>query len=115
MTEKEQIKLWVAELRSGKYKQIRGWLNACGGYCCFGVACKILIPEPLLIISSHSNTISGGYPSDQTHAPKWLKELNLDFIKKSGQALSHINDNTDFTFDEIADLIELVYIHKALD
>lgn len=114
MTKEEQIKVWVSELRSGKYKQIKGWLNACGGYCCFGVACKTLIPEPLLIMSKYSDTINGAYPSDQPHAPKWLKEINLDFIEKTSQSLSHINDNTDFTFDEIADLIELVYIHKAL-
>lgn len=49
-----------------------------------------------------------------------------DFKRKTGFALSELNDGdflTDkivhstqkrFTFDEIADLIELVYIHKAL-
>ena len=41
--------------------------------------------------------------------------LNVDFNIKSGRSLSNLNDGLDFTFDEIADLIELVYVHRALD
>jgi len=35
---KEFATKWVAELRSGKYKQVKSSLFDCGGYCCLGVA-----------------------------------------------------------------------------
>lgn len=40
---KENLRKWVAALRSGNYKQARGYLRPSddSGYCCLGVACEI--------------------------------------------------------------------------
>lgn len=39
--QREHRKIWVAALRSGKYRQVRGALSDKGGMCCLGVACEI--------------------------------------------------------------------------
>lgn len=39
--QKENIKLWLAALRSGEYKQATGVLNNGNGFCCLGVACDV--------------------------------------------------------------------------
>lgn len=40
-------KRWVAALESGEWKQTKGTLHRKGGgYCCLGVACKLLLGEP---------------------------------------------------------------------
>lgn len=36
---------WVKALRSGKYEQTTGSLNNSSGYCCLGVACRIVHPR----------------------------------------------------------------------
>ena len=37
----EDVKIWIAALRSGKYKQSRTALNGRDGFCCLGVLCDI--------------------------------------------------------------------------
>lgn len=32
---------WIAALRSGEFKQTRGYLKDDAGYCCLGVLCKV--------------------------------------------------------------------------
>jgi hypothetical protein len=48
-----------------------------------------------------------------------LKKINLDFDLKTNHTLSELNDGNNnlglqFGFQEIADLLELVYIHNIL-
>lgn len=108
------IKKWCAALRSGKYKQTTGSLQNLQGYCCLGVACKIFISETDLT-TGPSSTIRGSMPDEQRHAPKWLKDINESFFNKTAGYLSSFNDAEWLTFDEIADLLEAVYIHKVLE
>lgn len=110
------IQKWCVALRSGKYNQTRGSLNDARGYCCLGVACKIFIPSKLQY--KPVGYIYGISPNQQIHSPYWLKNINSDFNQKTGESLSNLNDifsetNSSFNFNEIADLLELVYIHKA--
>ena len=37
----ENVQKWIAALRSGKYKQTRGYLKDVNGFCCLGVASDI--------------------------------------------------------------------------
>jgi hypothetical protein len=106
---------WTSALRSGKYEQIYGSLNNKRGYCLLGVACSIFIPQSQLIRSSNGKFLYGHVPDDQKSAPKWLCDISLDFHSKTGVLLTVINDVWRYSFDEIADLLELVYIHKAFD
>lgn len=124
---KQQIKDWCAALRSGQYEQGKGYLQQAEEYCCLGVACKIFIPKKKLKVDEFSKTITGILPDDQRHAPQWLIDIsNINFNKDRNKNLkkidnrfsiylSTLNDNEGLTFDEIADVLELIYIHKALD
>ncbi len=111
---KRQLKKWIAALDSGEYKQGHGKLQSTFGFCCLGVACKVLIPLDKQARYSNGQ-LYGGYHESQRSAPEWLKNINNDFANKTGERLSVFNDCRDFTFPEIATLLELVYIHKILD
>lgn len=114
MITKQNALKWTAALRSGKYQQTKFKLQDQRGYCCLGVACDVFIPKNK--IEKYSNGMMIGlFTNNQPHCPDWLRGLNVDFNIKSGRSLSNLNDGLDFTFDEIADLIELVYVHRALD
>lgn len=108
-----QIEKWCTALRSGRFKQTSGKLQDEKGYCCLGVACRVFLPNPKL-----KHGILNGYiidKEDQPKAPEWLLLINNAFAKKMGIALDLLNDGEKLTFDEIADCLELVFIHKALD
>lgn len=108
------IKKWIDALRSGEYKQTKGCLENNDGNCCLGVAVRVIVPNKNL-------NLDGQYlygvcinNQDQPEAPEWLKNIQYDFASKSGTGLIRLNDEANFTFDEIADLLQLVYIEKAL-
>ncbi len=110
----KQLKNWIAALDSGEYKQSAYRLQSESGYCCLGVACKVLIPDDKII--KCNGLISGTTPHHHyLYSPKWLNEINKDFANKTGGYLTDLNDSMEYTFPEIATLLELVYIHKMLD
>lgn len=109
----KELKKWIAALDSGNYSQTKNTLEDEYGYCCLGVACKVLIPEEN--IEYYLGYLSGSLPIDQSYAPQWLKDLNGLFGKKTGTALSELNDYKNMSFGEIATCLELVFIHKMLD
>jgi hypothetical protein len=110
----KQLKKWIAALDSGEYKQSIGRLQGPNGYCCLGVATKCLVPLSQIEID-HEGYLIGTVPFDQKSAPKWLKEISLDFNKQTGYHLTSLNDVYGYSFTEIATLLELIYIHKILD
>lgn len=110
----DEFNTWIAALRSGEYKQGRGCLQSEDGYCCLGVACKALIPEDKLELND-DGFLNAGYPLSQPNAPEWLKNINVDFSKKAGRSLDVLNDCEGFTFDEIADVLEAVYVHGVME
>lgn len=104
--EKEQVLKWLEALRSGKYKQTTGTLQDENGFCCLGVACKILIPNDNLIVWGNSNMIKGTVPSHQPNSPRWLFNINTYFDKKGFGSITILNDIDKKNFNEIADFIE---------
>ena len=110
-----EIKLWVKALRSGKYKQGKGALQNRDGFCCLGVACKVLIPKGKLKYREGAY-IYGGLPDEQGSSPKWLKRINNEVFLTFNISLVTLNDSDKFfSFDEIADLIQAVYLLKVLE
>lgn len=121
------IKKWVKALRSGKYKQGQDALQSEKGYCCLGVACEIFIPKSKQNLDAEGY-LAGYYPHNQPNVPKWLSSIDETIINDTMAAtneisgyerytrrfISVLNDSLNYTFDEIADCLELVYIHKAL-
>jgi len=109
----KQIKKWVFALRSGDYKQTTDALQDKNGYCCLGVACKVFIPKNKLVFQN--GFLKGSIPEFfQINTPKWLKDIDFTFDKLTEKSLPVLNDIDNLTFDEIADCLELVYIHKIL-
>lgn len=109
----KQVKKWVIALRSGKYKQSTHKLQNKKGYCCLGVACDIFIPKNKKQ-TDIDGILLGEFPKLQHYSPPWLKTINEVTGDKIGITLSRLNDQEKYSFNEIADVIELVYIHKAL-
>lgn len=95
---------WVDALRSGEYKQTKGTLRReyCEGkvgYCCLGVAAALFEGGP----------IRGGTLFSCPITYNALKMKSADgLIGYYGFAtsLANLNDNNNFTFSEIADIIE---------
>lgn len=110
---KRQAQKWANALRSGKYKQTTGVLQDHLGYCCLGVACDIFIPAKEQL-RDDNNYLEGGLPRHQVSVPEWLRDINTDLERKLGTSFSAANDSYGYSFDEIADIIELVYVHKAI-
>lgn len=111
---KKEITNWCNALRSGEYKQTRGALQDEDGFCCLGVLCKTQIPEDKLKFRYSSSYLYGVVSSCQPNAKKWMKGIDTSFEELTSQDLIDLNDNLNFTFDEIADLLEAVYIHEVL-
>jgi hypothetical protein len=113
----DYAKRWVAELRSGKYKQCKSYLatEVTKGeprYCCLGVACEILKDELDLAVEEQQNCKS--YDKTWTSLPnKVMDALDIrnsmgGFIDENGskRCLVNLNDYEGNTFAEIADVIE---------
>jgi hypothetical protein len=119
--QKKTIQKWCDALRSGEYEQGRGKLQSGDNeFCCLGVACKTFIPNSALItlpdcaLIHKTPYLSGALPSSQTSSPLWLLEVNDDLSYLTGKTLSSLNDIYEYNFNEIADTLEAVYIHKVL-
>jgi hypothetical protein len=104
----KDFKKWIKALRSGEFKQTQAVLNDEDGFCCLGVACKLFIKEKDILRCD--GYLDGHLPEDQ-NAPKWLKYINNNFLQKTSIRLSDMNDS-DYSFDEIADLLEITYLEK---
>jgi hypothetical protein len=127
---KKNIIKWVKALRSGNYKQTTNALQDDCGYCCLGVACDLFIKPSLLILKDNTE-ILGNIPSQQDAAPEWLKEFTDHFYNITKVHITTLNDSgflvssnpltmhpiytKRFSFDEIADVLEAVYVLKVLD
>jgi len=111
----EDAEKWVEALRSGKYKQCQRRLRKEGGFCCLGVLDEIF---PSLNLSYGSMHALKNYEKiGLSSAGGYLKDVSLFRLNDHGLT----PDTTDieelqgrpFTFDEIADVIQLKYVHKA--
>lgn len=114
---KRDIERWIAALRSGKYKQGKGQLQSDTGFCCLGVACKINRFNKRV---RKNGQLDGVVPhvDNQPNAPEWLLDVDGRFAWKTGLNLWYLNDggaDSQYTFDEIADLLQAVYIEGVLD
>ena len=114
---RENVRLWVDALRSGKFKQTTTTLASRPkgnghrySYCCLGVACEIS-GVAKATRSTGNKKVEKGYDGEHGTLPYsvrgWLglSDANpeLAYVEES---LVSINDNHGATFDEIADLIE---------
>ena len=117
-------KLWVENLRSGEYKQLKGHLSDDEAYCCLGLACELAIKNGLNITRTcvtvdGYNLIAFGHQTKTLpyEVAAWLgfrvgdvvgsftKENDGDTLNSDSECLSRLNDSGK-SFAEIADVIE---------
>lgn len=125
---------WVAELRSGKYKQTKHVLKKNGGFCCLGVLCEIaikegVIPKPVLKAddtATEKRWFYGPGDGDAGALPNevrtWagMTAANGRIKDFHGVTLASLNDEgtvvdgneiSSLNFDEIADVIQILGEH----
>jgi len=110
---KDIAKKWVDALRSGEYKQGKGYLkNAAGEYCCLGVLCEV-VGEKFTLFQGEPSYRCGINSHNLYLPPEIVAKAGLrtsnGFISKSGtyaySNLADMNDNC-MSFEYIADVIE---------
>jgi len=103
----EEVRTWVANLRSGNFKQGNGYLNANESYCCLGVLGKDnLVPAD---IGHPMYAVEGYMASSQcTLSGNTLTGSHVEFkMPHRLQARYYgLNDSEEKSFAEIADAIE---------
>lgn len=109
--------LWVAALRSGKYRQTVGTLEDAEGFCCLGVACRVAMDHGLFL-DRKSKDGAVYYNDEDCYLPdevvKWLGLGSMtgtlvEVIRENGMAVESIadcNDTLGWSFNQIADAIE---------
>lgn len=114
----EVKQLWVAALRSGKYEQTHNRLRVNDKYCCLGVLCEVAIKQGLDLDRVQSSTDSAtwlydGYDGylppkvlDWAGLPDRNPEVEIKVGDNYRTSLADANDNLEYDFNQIADLIE---------
>lgn len=116
---KTHAQKWIDALRSGKYKQgIEGHLRSRSGYCCLGVLDEIF-PKLGLAGGSPTGLLRAyriGLHSTCGHLEDNVQSNSFACLNDKGtyfeQGKGYITLGR-FTFDEIADIIQLKYIEGA--
>jgi len=127
---KKKIKdLWVEALRSGKYRQGKGYLNNNGRYCCLGVLCELALKAGVLkekfrmmgrTYYYRTGEVSGKEGAAILVPSKVMEWAGLksasgsvsgkSLVKRDNNVkfygLDALNDDGGAKFDEIADVIE---------
>lgn len=131
ITPQEFIREWVHELRDGDYQQGRGYLHRVGtedeteAFCCLGVACELGVKYGLVqrygpdsgvelvdhyaFVGANDDTTSSVLPAGFAD---WLG-LGIDpqvLVGGERRHLSSLNDNDDWPFAKLADVIEETYL-----
>lgn len=111
MSEKLNLEVkakWLAALRSGEYKQGRGFLQRDGKFCCLGVLCDLHDKETGGEGWKSNNSCVKSYQGAQYMAPltvaRWAG-IEADLSRDSVYLWASLNDEGK-TFAEIADIIE---------
>jgi len=115
MSVQENRKKWIEALRSGEYRQTKEVLcDGDGNYCCLGVLCNMYERETGKVLPSNNSGVYNVYEDTLEELPEvmeWvgLKEVTGGFKRKDDLpdiCLAGLNDECDWNFHQIADLIE---------
>lgn len=130
---KENVAKLVAALRSGEYKQATLKLRRDEGYCCLGVACDVsklgkwekgeywhyVINDGVEVLESEMNllpkTVAESLDIKEGGLFRYYYPNGREFMQWS---LTELNDSYQFTFSQIADILEsecLVFLKPGDD
>ena len=120
MTTDEAWDLWLKQLRDPSAKKAIRQLESAktGGRCCLGHACFVLLPPQSRETNQYDEVLYDGYKA--LFPPSLAKLLNVTrgvkfvhpiVISKDGDeveviSITGINDGTDYTLFQIADILE---------
>jgi hypothetical protein len=102
----QYVKKWLTALRSGKYPQVKNLLQTYEGYCCLGVACKIL-PYEKIMSQTREGCILGAFIDDQSFdVQDFFERININHSHPIAfkrdynnvvdiRALTELNDDLD--------------------
>lgn len=110
------VRKWVAALRSGQYQQGREFLRSNDKFCCWGVACEISglgkwsVPtQPQSVQAFDAGNLVPMIGNPPVKVIDWVGEefeQSIVFSRLQEFDLIALNDCEEFTFDQIADVIE---------
>lgn len=123
---KENVRKWVDALRSGEYEQTTGRLRDDAGFCCLGVACDLYGKEKN-VAWEEDGVFLGRNDLLPPAVREWLgldrNNPELAYISPGDDDIvvgtssygvylpaSELNDDYGWTFEQIADAIEAVYL-----
>jgi hypothetical protein len=103
---KEYKEKWVEALRSGEYKQGTRYLKHGDEYCCLGVLCDTVDPDNAMDWKDRRDL-----PVEMQHkvglsATGIVTMHNGNDGNTYSSTLAYLNDWDEYTFEEIADVIE---------
>ena len=131
-TRQNKIDAWLHALRSGRYQQVTGQLRKGDGFCCLGVFCDLNQDKDNKWIRDNDFEYmrpSGHLSSEGAVLPNifvdMLHEMHLNAVYEYPdvkrismddfhECLVSLNDRY-FNFNQIADVIELVFYGTPLD
>lgn len=124
----ENVKKLTTALRSGEYKQIKKQLCNEGGYCCLGVACEVFMQNGGKLDKKSTQYKAMSFAEVETGELKLYKEVTYNgmgtalpeevrkwlgfhtcvgsFGDDVKDSLAYLNDNMNYDFNMIADVIE---------
>jgi len=110
------MKKWVKALRSGEYKQGKLALHRIesDAYCCLGVLCELAVKENIVKKSSECSSSTSEYDELAGSLPEsvvdWAGMKSASGSRKNRRnSLMVLNDDSNFSFKRIADVIEKEY------
>ncbi len=121
MVNRDLMLKWIKALRSGDYPQIRGFLHTTEGLDALGVLCDIVDPQGWDIENPHHSAASRYYPARTFYDFTWkgvsstyvLPEPLQDYLgvyHNFCYQMVECNDKRGMDFNQIADMLERIYI-----
>lgn len=87
---------WVAALRSGKYKQAKGYLRTSNGFCCLGVACDIASKHKWAKVEVEEGPKAIYYSGKDTLLP-WSVQSALGFRENNAEIADGVRCKNHFS------------------
>lgn len=111
----ENAKKWVAALRSGRYRQVKGYLRKGNSYCCLGVACELAVAagviDPAGVSAAKGDNGTFLYAGNSIDLPlkvqEWLGlSSSIGFYDNGDHDSLVMANDSGCRFPRIADIIE---------
>jgi hypothetical protein len=117
-SDKTNMRLWVAALRSRVYEQGKEHLRKGGKYCCLGVACEVALAAGVRLTVKNTLGDATSYNGRLSYLPaemtQWLgvecdADGDVHVTPEECLTATSANDTLGWSFERIADELEKTY------